>query len=333
MVNRTITGLILIAVFVGFMAGTYFVSPIFADIIIFLFLAGSVFEMYKCLKGAGYKIIGFPVCFVTVLSYPVFYLMQYFLGERNTASIGLQGLLIVLLIGVMIALTTFTFRPTKTKRPQIIDTSSATEYIAESPKNALELKDLFATIFVLIYPVTFMAVSWTLSYKYCAFFSILYAVFIPIVGSDMFAYFVGASYSAICRKKGKEPKRLCPTVSPKKTVAGGIGGLLGGILLSMIFWLGFEYFSVFDASGYTHFISHETNGWIWQTALIYVAIGTICGVISELGDLAASKIKRAIGVKDYGKIFPGHGGFMDRIDSTMYCLVILLIAFTVIYGY
>lgn len=333
MAKRTITGLILISVFVGFMVGTYFVSSIFADVIILLFLAGSVFEMCKCLKGAGYKIISFPICFVTILSYPVFYLMQYFMGEGQSVSVGLQGLLIVLLIGVMIALTTFTFRPTKTKRPEITDTSAASEYVADSLEKAMELKDLFATIFVLIYPVTFMAVAWTLSYKYCAFFSILYAVFIPIVGSDMFAYFVGASYSAICRKKGKEPKRLCPTVSPKKTVAGGFGGLFGGILLSMLFWLGFEYFSVFDASGYTHFISHDINGWIWQTALIYIALGIICGVISELGDLAASKIKRAIGVKDYGKIFPGHGGFMDRIDSTMYCLTILLIAFTLIYGY
>ena len=58
-------------------------------------------------------------------------------------------------------------------------------------------------------------------------------------------------------------------------------------------------------------------------------MGALAG---QLGDLAASRIKRAMGVKDFGRIFPGHGGVMDRFDSIMSGIVVLLVAFTIIYG-
>lgn len=315
MLKRTLTGLCLIALIVGFMAGGYFVSPIFVDMLIYVFLLGAVVEMYNCLKNAGFKTFSVPVAFVMVAGYPVYYCLARFVGWGT----GLQGLLAVLLAGMTIVLTIFTFKPAKV------------EGVEDS--KACDLKDLFANVFILIYPVAFMALAWNLSFKYSGFFAILFAALVPVMGSDMFAYFFGASYSAICKKHGVEPKRLCPKISPKKTVVGGIGGVFGGMLVAILFWLLFEYFAVFPSSGYAPFISHAVDGWEWKTALIYLALGAICGVISELGDLAASRIKRAMGIKDYGKIFPGHGGFMDRIDSVMYCLVILTIAFTAIYGF
>lgn len=316
MLKRTLTGLCLIALIVGFMAGGYFVSPIFVDMLIYTFLAGAVYEMYNCLKNAGFKTFAAPVIFVMIAAYPVYYCLSYFIGWGT----GLQGLLAVLLVGMTMVLTIFTFRPAK-------DNDDATD------DKACTLKDLFANVFILVYPVAFMAAAWNLSFKYSGFFAILFAALVPVLGSDMFAYFFGASYSAICKKRGVEPKRLCPKISPKKTIVGGFGGLFGGMLVAVLFWVLFEYVGAFPQSGYLPFISHSTEGWEWKTALIYLALGAICGVISELGDLAASRIKRAMGIKDYGKIFPGHGGFMDRIDSVMYCLVILTIAFTAIYGF
>ena len=175
----------------------------------------------------------------------------------------------------------------------------------------------------------FLSAAWILSYKYSALFAVLFVIFVPIIGSDMFAYFVGSAIGG---------KKLCPKISPKKTVAGAVGGLLGGMVVAIAFWAVFEYAGSVapkfaEACRYVPFISHSDVGWMWKSALIYLAIGLICGAVSELGDLAASAIKRAIGIKDYGKIFPGHGGFMDRIDSVMYCIVVLLVAFTCIYGY
>lgn len=297
------------------MAGGYFVSPIFVDMLIYVFLLGAVIEMYNCLKNAGSKMFPLPVAFVMIAGYPVYYCLSYFVGWGT----GLQGLLAVLLVGMTMTLTIFTFKPAKVDG-------------AEDEKT-YGLKDLFANAFILFYPVAFMASAWNISFKYSGFFAILFAALVPVMGSDMFAYFFGASYSAICKKRGVEPKRLCPKISPKKTVIGGFGGVFGGMLVAIVLWLLFELFAVFPSSGYVPFIEHTASGWEWKTALIYLALGGICGVISELGDLAASRIKRAMGIKDYGKIFPGHGGFMDRIDSVMYCLVILTIAFTAIYGF
>ncbi|MBR2057295.1 MAG: phosphatidate cytidylyltransferase [Clostridia bacterium] len=64
-----------------------------------------------------------------------------------------------------------------------------------------------------------------------------------------------------------------------------------------------------------------------------LAIGLVGAVFGQLGDLAASRIKRAIGVKDYGKIFPGHGGIMDRLDSITFSLVIVTVAMLCIFGF
>lgn len=103
-------------------------------------------------------------------------------------------------------------------------------------------------------------------------------------GTDTFAYFTGMAF-------GK--KKLCPSISPKKTVAGAIGGTICGGLLGCLL--------IYFLDGHH--------------AFMYFAIPL--SVLSQLGDLAASVIKRKFGVKDYGKLFPGHGGMLDRFDSVI----------------
>lgn len=330
MLKRTLTALVLLVVVAGFMLGAYFVSPIFVDMLILLFMAGAVYEMFKCFKSAGYKMFVAPIVVMLLTAYPAFYLMQHFIGNGSVqTSAGLQGLLISFLLSAMIALTIFTFKPAKHTQKEIADAEEKGIALEPDSPNACELKDLLANVFILVYPMLFLTSAWIVSYKYSALFAVLFAIFVPTLGGDAFAYWFGSMIGG---------KKLCPKISPKKTVAGGVGGLIGGMVISIIFWVLFElcadsYPAFISACGYTSFISHAIDGWQWKSALIYLAIGLVCGVISELGDLAASRIKRAIGIKDYGKIFPGHGGFMDRIDSIMYCLVILLVAFSCIYGY
>ncbi|MDE5601286.1 MAG: phosphatidate cytidylyltransferase, partial [Clostridia bacterium] len=323
---------------------------------ILLFMVGAAYEMRKCLKEAGFEMYLAPMIFMLVCAYPTFYLMQYFVGGVGNTSVsaGIQGLLFVLLIVVMSCLCIFTFKPAICKKKCASETAqcgstesndncsdvkeslnsdtnanTACEGVATESIGKSRLSSLFANIFVLIYPMLFLSVAWIVSFKYSAFFAVLFAVLVPIIGSDMFAFFVGKTIGG---------KKLCPTISPKKTISGAIGGLVGGMVIAVLFWVIFEYVgnlapSFVSKCGYMPFISHADGGWMWKSALIYLAIGLICGVVAEIGDLSASAIKRAIGIKDYGKIFPGHGGFMDRIDSAMYCLVILLVAFTCIYGF
>lgn len=107
--------------------------------------------------------------------------------------------------------------------------------------------------------------------------------------SDSGAYFVGLKF-------GKH--KLAPTISPKKTVEGMIGGILGAIAGLAIFFLVLQVFFDFTV-----------NYWL---VLLYAFLGSLAGVF---GDLIFSSIKRQTGIKDYGNLIPGHGGILDRFDS------------------
>lgn len=111
--------------------------------------------------------------------------------------------------------------------------------------------------------------------------------------ADTGAYFTGVAI-------GKH--KLCPEISPKKTIEGFIGGIVTtGIV-----------FAVVPAICYGNFRFAGT--------LILFVIGAVCAVVGTIGDLSASMVKRQIGFKDYGKIMPGHGGLMDRFDSVLFVL-------------
>lgn len=124
--------------------------------------------------------------------------------------------------------------------------------------------------------------------------NILYLIYVVLITimSDTFALFVG---SKIGRHK------LCPSVSPNKTVEGMIGGVTFGTFIGSMFFL--------------TFINTEAS--IFYIILISMALS----LIAEFGDLVFSSIKRRYGIKDYGKIMPGHGGVLDRLDSILFAIL------------
>lgn len=124
-------------------------------------------------------------------------------------------------------------------------------------------------------------------------FFILFAFFACWL-SDTFALFAGKAF-------GKH--KLCPEISPKKTVEGAIGGIIGSTLMNVVLFLVFKF--KFD-------LSPKIN-----IAFVLIA-GIFLSVISIFGDLAASTIKRHHGIKDFGNLLPGHGGLMDRFDSSSF---------------
>ena len=124
---------------------------------------------------------------------------------------------------------------------------------------------------------------------------------------DTCAYFTG-------RLIGRHP--MAPVLSPKKTIEGGIGGVLGSVLFCFLTAVVME--KVYP-------------GQQLSVRIGFAAIGLIGGFISQIGDLAASAIKRDFGIKDYGNLIPGHGGMMDRFDSAIYMApVIYLLAMAVL---
>lgn len=114
--------------------------------------------------------------------------------------------------------------------------------------------------------------------------------------TDTFAYFVGSKF-------GKH--KMSPKISPKKSVEGAIGGVVGAAVLNTVLVIIFNQF-VFE--------SNPISVWF------VIPVSIVLSVISMLGDLSASVIKRNYGAKDFGKIMPGHGGVMDRFDSCLFTL-------------
>ena len=132
-------------------------------------------------------------------------------------------------------------------------------------------------------------------------------VFIGAWVTDIFAYFTGMLF-------GKH--KLCEAISPKKTVEGSIGGIL-------FCALAFALFVVFAL---------DTEVTLWKCAVLAVA-GIIISIVSQIGDLSMSLIKRHYGIKDFGKIFPGHGGMLDRFDSIIAVALTLFILISALRAY
>ena len=136
-----------------------------------------------------------------------------------------------------------------------------------------------------------------------------YLIYLPFVAgwiTDTFAYFVGRAF-------GKH--KLIPAVSPKKTVEGAIGGTVFGAISIVLF--AFVVAELLD----------KGNA-IGANYLAFAILGIIIPIISQIGDLIMSVIKRHYGIKDYGKFFPGHGGMLDRFDSSLAISLVMAIACT-----
>ncbi len=131
---------------------------------------------------------------------------------------------------------------------------------------------------------------------------VLFALFCALI-TDSFAYFVG-------RKFGKH--KLCPNISPKKTIEGAVGGLVLSVAYNV---------AVF--AGVRHWIFHDETE---ITFTFIIVMSFVLSAVSMLGDLSASLLKRNFGVKDFGKIMPGHGGVVDRLDSCIFVFPVLVAA-------
>lgn len=281
MLKRAVTAIILVGyAFAMLYLGTA-VHYGFLDALIMSFAFVGTYEMYHTFRKSEYKNSWGAPLLLCVAIYPLWYFLGY------------KGILIALSLSICLALAVFTF------------------------KAEMELKDLLATIFSLIYPMALVSLAFALSREFpCGgTFAISFAIFLPVF-SDTFAYLVGSTL-------GK--RKLCPSISPKKTVAGAIGGLLGSVLCAVTFFLLFDLYAVIPV-GYVSFSDSVS-----VRAVVFVVLGIVGGVLAEIGDLAASRIKRTMNIKDFGNIFPGHGGVLDRLDSIMFTLVMFFTAFTFMY--
>ena len=154
----------------------------------------------------------------------------------------------------------------------------------------INFKDIAYTLFGIVYVIGYIIFLGLLRGIDNGRIIIWYAI-IAAWGTDTFAYAVGMRFG----------KHKLTKISPKKSIEGSIGGTVGAVVLALI---------------YTVVVQRYVD---LNLSYVFVAIATlVLSILSQLGDLSASSIKREMEIKDYGKLIPGHGGMLDRIDSIIF---------------
>ena len=272
--KRTVTGIILLVVLLGFIFLTGLwggKGQPFFDALLIVVLAVAAYEMIVAVKAKGYRVMLAPVCLAVVAAYPV----TVFLGYLGFA----------ILIGACLILGFCIF---------IFDRRVA-------------LRDMLMTSLVILYPIAPIILAMQLTAAY-GMIPLLIAAASAML-SDAIAYYAGSAIGG--------PK-IFPTISPKKTYAGSIIGLIGGAAGAMIVYAMFEV-APLPVNAPVKFSEVFRNTCI----LFYCLTGTAIAVIAEVGDLFASRIKRELEIKDFSKLLGSHGGLLDRLDSIIFAVIFM----------
>lgn len=165
------------------------------------------------------------------------------------------------------------------------------------------LENILLNIWAILYIPFFLSLFTTIiKCDNWIYFTVL--AIIACYSSDTFAYFTGVKF-------GKH--KLCPAISPKKTVEGFWGGFAGSIICSLI--TGIIFANCFN---------------FYLPVYHYLLLGMIISAAGLIGDLCASMVKRRFNAKDYGNLIPGHGGMLDRVDSLMFTLAVMYFYMSII---
>lgn len=311
--KRTITGVVLLGVLLFFLL---YLRPLCIhslDLLIIVFLEIGLYEMYRATVSAGHNTMKLPILVFGVVVYPLFYLFQYDFIDGKFAFSGNSdaGILMAFVIGAVVALVLLTF---SLKKQEEIDENGETKIVKTHKYN---LSDLGATLLVIVYPGVFTSLFFAVNLHAGDLIAIMMCLIVPLL-DDAFAYYVGS-------KLGKH--KLCPSISPKKSVEGLIGGIFGGLIAQTGIFLLFDGFGVFD--NVNNILIPRISDKLYVSVPIYLVLAALIICAEFAGDLVASRIKRLAGIKDYGKIFPGHGGVMDRLDSLIFSLPVVYVFFSI----
>ena len=168
-------------------------------------------------------------------------------------------------------------------------------------RGKITISDMGGSLMAVVYVIAAFAALAFLRYSVNAGKYVYLICFIGAWVTDTFAYFTGMLL-------GKH--KLIPDVSPKKTIEGSIGGIL---------------FCVAAMVGYGYIVTLSTDGAVTSNYVLLAVSGLFISIVSQIGDLLMSAIKRTYGIKVYGKLFPGHGGVLDRFDSVLAVALVLMV--------
>ena len=169
-------------------------------------------------------------------------------------------------------------------------------YVFTFPKYKAE--QIFAAMFAYLYGPVMLSFIYLIREGFQQGNYLVWFILLCSWGSDTCAYAVGVLFGR---------HKMTPRLSPKKSIEGCIGGIAGAALVCGIYALCLN-----------HFFSDVS-----VSVIGYAVLGMAASVVSQIGDLAASALKRNYGIKDYGKLIPGHGGILDRFDSILFTAPII----------
>jgi len=294
MLKRTITGFFILLTVVGFLVVKQF-NAVYFDILALVIMFASLIEMVKVYNKAGkevdYAIFLLPATICTIFN----------LEKGTFKAFGYVILVAVIFVLYLLTSEIITYAINRNKEDAEKNPEIINQTLFDKTKYSM---------MVFAYPGLVLTCIFALNHlgDKLGYMGLILG-FACSMMTDTFAYLVGRCF-------GK--RKFIPEVSPNKTIAGLIGGFLGGIVATGVCLLVFvkvPYFSETVLAKETMFI------------LIFSVISIIGSLADQLGDLVASAVKRKIGVKDYANIFPGHGGFMDRVDGLMFTMAVIYIFF------
>lgn len=295
------------------------VSNYFFDAFILLISCFAAFELSRLFTKIGKYNYTWVATF-----FPIFILATNLLGAHFDASLNLTFVLLIdialILIGFGICFILGMMFPGKTRNEirirKLNRSTSPVKYAFDKALNTgisfvyPSFLLMFMTILNHVDELTTTFPNVTKFGGYLSLVALLFMFLIPIF-TDTFAYLMGGMIGG---------KKLAPKISPKKTWAGAIGGLVWCVLLCSCVYLILNsiapVYSAFATAGFK----------VWHVILIAL-FGSI---ISQFGDLFESLIKRKADVKDSGRLLPGHGGILDRCDSYIFVAPYLLLVFGII---
>ncbi len=235
----------------------------------------ATFELIRCVGQKKNFFLTVPLCLVG-LFFPIY--VKYAGSFQNILSTG---------VAILIAVSLYVFA------------------VAVFGNKSLNIADAGLLLAVFIYVTSgFSSTVYIRGLNNGA--ALIYLPFVSGWITDTFAYFTGRLF-------GKH--KLIPSVSPKKTVEGAIGGTVFGALSIVLF-----------AFVVAEFADGENT--VNANYIAFAVLGVIIPIISQIGDLIMSVIKRHYQIKDYGRFFPGHGGVLDRFDSSIAISLVMAVACT-----
>ncbi len=289
MLKRVITGAVFTAIILG---GIYLRGWALRALMLAAMLIG-MFEVYRAIKKTGAKPAEWAGYVYAVLAIALEALVQLPNAPEWLKTMNAPATALV--IGLLLGLSAIVLR------------------------GRVDFPALSATVLPMAYPgflFSMLASLQDIPNAAMALAALLIAFFLASI-NDVFALFTGMAL-------GKH--KLSPEISPKKTIEGSIGGLIASAVFAMLVaWL-------LDWAQETAGVAQALRIGEAEaefSILGFAMMGVFAGAMSQIGDLTASLVKRHCGVKDYGTIFPGHGGIMDRFDGILFCGAVCAVFFQI----